>query len=120
MENAPAPPPLDSGRLHTFLVVARERGFSRAARALGKTQSSVSQAVAQLERELQTLLLSRDGRSVSLTDAGRLFRGHAERILEDMDRARTALQAARELRSGEIVVGASDTLACYLLPPVLA
>ena len=37
-----------------------------------------------------------------------------------MDRARAHLEAARELRAGELVIGTSDTLACYLLPPVLA
>ena len=47
----------------TFRVVARERGFSRAARQLGRTQSSVSQAVALLERELGAPLFERRGRT---------------------------------------------------------
>ena len=50
-DTQPAPdssPIIDSGRLHTFVVVAREGGFSRAARRLRRTQSSISQAVAQL------------------------------------------------------------------------
>ena len=111
---------LDSGRVQTFLTVARERGFSRAARALGKTQSSISQAVSLLERELGVLLFERQGRAVTLTDNGRLFLPHAERLMEDMERARAELQSAGELRSGELLVGTSDTLACHLLPPVLA
>jgi DNA-binding transcriptional LysR family regulator len=113
-------PPLDSGRLQTFLAVARERGFSRAARALQKTQSSVSQAVAQLELELGERLFDRVGRGALLTEAGRLLVPHAEAIFEQMQRARAHLEAARALETGELVIGTSDTLACYLLPPVLA
>jgi DNA-binding transcriptional LysR family regulator len=113
-------PPLDSGRLHTFRVVARERGFSRAARQLGRTQSSVSQAVAQLERELGAPLFERRGRTAVLTEAGHLLLPHADRILEEMERTRAHLEAARELRAGELVIGTSDTLACHLLPRVLA
>ena len=113
-------PPLDSGRLLTFSVVAREKGFSRAARRLGKTQSSISQAVALLERELGAALFERRGRTAVLTDAGRLLLPHADRILEEMERTRAHLEATRELRAGELVIGTSDTLACHLLPPVLA
>jgi DNA-binding transcriptional LysR family regulator len=123
MPLTPAPPAneiLDSGRLQTFVVVAREGGFSRAARRLGRTQSSVSQGVALLERELGAPLFQREGRGASLTDAGRVLLTHAELILEEMARTRSHLEASRDLRAGELVIGASDTLACYLLPPLLA
>ncbi len=112
--------PIDSARLHTFLVVAREGGFSRAARRLGRTQSSVSQAVALLERELGAQLFRREGRGAAPSDAGRVLLVHAERILEEMARTRSHLDATRDLRAGELVLGTSDTLACYLLPPLLA
>jgi DNA-binding transcriptional LysR family regulator len=111
--------PLDSFRLQAFAAVARERGFSRAARALGKTQSSVSQAVAQLESELGQRLFLREGRVTTLTEAGRLLLEHAERIFVEMAQARGRLEAAAELRGGELVIGTSDTLAYHVLPPVL-
>jgi DNA-binding transcriptional LysR family regulator len=114
------PPPLDSGRLQAFVAVAREQGFSRAARVLDKTQSSVSQAIAQLEADLGEKLFDRQGRGASLTEAGRLLLAHAEQIFEEMRRARAHLEAARTLETGQLVIGTSDTLACYLLPPVLA
>src|SRR5688500_12297439 len=95
---------LDSGRLWTLRAVARERGCARAARQLGKTQASVSQAVALLEHELGAALFERRGRTAVLTDAGRLLLPHAERILEEMERTRTHLEAARELRAGELVI----------------
>jgi DNA-binding transcriptional LysR family regulator len=111
---------LDSERLRTFLAVARARNFSRAARQLGKTQPSVSQAVAALERSLGQALFVRDGRTTHLTAAGKLLAQHTEMIFAEMDRAQAALAGLHELRRGELVVGTSDTLAYYLLPPVFA
>lgn len=110
--------PLDVDRLWAFVAVARERGFSRAARALGRTQSSLSQAVAELERELSQPLFVRRPRGVELTAAGRLLHEHAARVLDELDRARARLTALAELRAGELTIGTSDTLACHLLPPV--
>ena len=57
-------------QLQAFLAVARQRSFSRAARELGVSRSAVSQAVQQLEAQLQVVLLTRTTRSVALTDAG--------------------------------------------------
>jgi DNA-binding transcriptional LysR family regulator len=58
-------------QLQAFLVVARLRSFTGAARELGVTRSAVSQAVQQLEEQLRVVLLTRTTRSVSVTDAGR-------------------------------------------------
>jgi DNA-binding transcriptional LysR family regulator len=58
-------------QLQAFLVVARLRSFSSAARELGITRSAVSHAVRQLEDKLRVVLLARTTRSVSLTDPGR-------------------------------------------------
>jgi DNA-binding transcriptional LysR family regulator len=112
--------PLDVDRLWAFAAVARERGFCRAARALGRTQSSLSQAVAELERELGQPLFVRRPRGVELTAAGRLLQEHAARVLDELDRARARLAAVAEMRAGELTIGTSDTLACHLLPPVFA
>ena len=111
---------LDSARLTAFAAVARTGGFSKAANELGKTQSSVSQAVLLLERELGQKLFSRDGHTPRLTDAGRALLRRATRIFDEMALAEAELSALSELRFGELVVGTSDTLACYFLPPVFA
>ena len=87
---------------------------------VGCDNGRACQAVALLERELGAVLFRRQGRGATPTEAGRLLLGHAERILEEMTRARNHLEAARDLRAGELVIGASDTLSCYLLPPLLA
>ncbi len=111
---------LDSARLAAFAAVVRAGGFSKAANELGKTQSSVSQAVLLLERELGQKLFSRDGHTPRLTDAGRALLRRSTRIFEEMALAEAELAALSELRFGELVVGTSDTLACYFLPPVFA
>src|SRR6185295_5048265 len=111
---------MDAVRLGAFVAVAREGGFSRAARALGRTQSSVSQAVALLEAELGEALFVRDGRQTHVTAAGRVLLAHAERAFAEMDAARAELAALRDLTAGTLALGASDTFATYLLPPVFA
>jgi DNA-binding transcriptional LysR family regulator len=110
----------DTERLRAFVAVARARNFSRAAEELGKTQPSISQAVAALEREVGQPLFVREGRSTHLTAAGKLLLAHADAIFAEMERALAAMEGLGELRRGELVVGTSDTLACYLLPPVFA
>jgi len=110
--------PLDSERLFAFATVAREKGFSRAARVLGKTQSAVSQAVMLLERDVGLSLFVRDGRATRLTEAGRELLEHAERVFSEMEAARQRISALGELRAGTLAIGTSDTLACHLLPPV--
>ena len=112
--------PLDSAQLLAFVAVARERGFSKAARRLGRTQSAVSQAVARLEADLGATLFVRQGRTTGLTAAGRTLLERAERVLDEMGRARAALQGSGELEEGWLTVGTSDTLAYYVLPPVIA
>jgi DNA-binding transcriptional LysR family regulator len=111
---------LDSARLAAFSAVARSGGFSKAANQLGKTQSSVSQAVLLLERELGQKLFSRDGRVPRLTDAGRMLLERATRIFDEMAQVEADLSRLSELELGELVVGTSDTLACYFLPSVFA
>lgn len=110
--------PLDSERLRVFASVAREHGFSRAARTLGKTQSAVSQAIILLERELGAELFVRDGRTTRLTDAGMALLPHADRVFSEMEAARESIAALGDLKTGKLGIGATDTLSCHLLPPV--
>lgn len=111
---------LHTDRLRAFLAVARTGGFTRGAAQLGRTQSSVSQAVRLLEDELGVQLFVREPRNVHLTDAGALLLGHAERAFEELDRAREALAALADLSAGRLVCGSTDTLAVHVLPPLFA
>ena len=107
----------NSTQLRYFLKIAEHGSFTRAAEELGVSQPALSQQVAKLEAELGRPVFDRLGRSVRLTEAGRLLRRRAERLLALAD------DTARELRddgeTGRVVVAAIPTIAPFLLPPVL-
>jgi DNA-binding transcriptional LysR family regulator len=90
---------LDLQRLHTFRKVATLRSFSAAALELSYTQSSVSEAVAALERELGVTLLDRSSRPVRLTPAGEVVLAHAEALTAQAAAIEADLVA---LTSGEV------------------
>ena len=73
---------MDLFQLETFLAVAEERSFSRAAARLHRTQPAVSQAIAKLEAELGEVLLERSSRDGTLTDAGEVLREYAHEAAE--------------------------------------
>jgi DNA-binding transcriptional LysR family regulator len=110
---------MEIDRLSVFRAVAREGGFSRAARKLHRTQPAVSQSIRVLEEELGERLFARLGRKTILTPAGRAYLEHVEQAFEALQRGRERLDALRDLTEGELVIGTSDTTACYVLPPVL-
>ena len=84
---------LDLQRLQIFRRVAALRSFSAAALELSYTQSSVSEAVATLERELGVTLLDRSSRPVRLTPSGEVVLGHAEALLVQAEAIKTDLAA---------------------------
>jgi DNA-binding transcriptional LysR family regulator len=81
---------MDLRQLRYFLAVAEERSVTRAAGRLHLTQPPLSAQLARLEHELGVELFVRHRRGVSLTAAGEQLRGHAERILGELERARGA------------------------------
>lgn len=113
-------PAFHGERLRALVAVADEGGFSRAARKLGQSQSSVSQAVRALEDALGEVLVMRAGKTSHLTDAGRVVVEHARRVFDELEHMARALDARKSLRTGKLALGTSDTLATYVLPPVFA
>lgn len=107
---------MDLFQLETFLAVAEERSFSRAAARLHRTQPAVSQAVAKLEGELGEVLLDRASRDGTLTDAGEVLRDYAQKLLNLRGEATGALRELRELSRGRLKVAANDYTCLYLLP----
>jgi DNA-binding transcriptional LysR family regulator len=86
---------LDSAQV--FLAVVRANGFTGAARALGRSASTLSRTIAALEAHLDAQLLARTTRSIHLTEAGQVYQGHAERLVAA---SRAAHDALAELRGG--------------------
>lgn len=110
---------MELAQLEAFLQVAHHRSFSRAAEALFLTQPSVTARIQSLEREIGERLFERTGRSVTLTDAGDAFIPHAQRALTAVQEGTDAIEAVRHGDIGSIRIGASDTIATYVLPGIL-
>lgn len=104
--------------LTTFLAIADERSFGKAAGRLGYTQSAVSQQIAALERAVGVPVFHRPGgpRPVELTEAGRVLLGHAATIVEQIQAADTALDAFGAGTRGTVRVGSFQSVSVQLLP----
>src|ERR1700692_4532115 len=102
--------------METFLAVAEERSFSRAAARLHRTQPAVSQAIAKLEGELGEVLFDRSSRDGTLTDAGEVLREYAAKLLNLRTEAAGALTELRELHRGRLNLAANEYTCLYLLP----
>jgi DNA-binding transcriptional LysR family regulator len=102
--------------METFLAVAEERSFSRAAARLHRTQPAVSQAIAKLEGELGEVLFERSSRDGTLTDAGEVLREYAAKLLNLRNEAAGALTELRELHRGRLNLAANEYTCLYLLP----
>jgi DNA-binding transcriptional LysR family regulator len=107
-------------QLRVFIEVARQESFSRAGDEIGLTQSAVSRCVRELETELGLKLIDRTTREVRLTDAGSNLVGSVSRLLSDLDQALREIREIGEQRRGRVIVAASPTIACRLMPQVVA
>lgn len=109
---------MELAQLEAFLQVAHHRSFSRAAEALFLTQPSVTARIQSLERELGERLFERTGRSVTLTDAGHAFMPHAQRAITAVQEGTDAIEAVRHGDVGSVRIGASSSIATYVLPNI--
>jgi LysR family transcriptional regulator, low CO2-responsive transcriptional regulator len=105
--------------LKIFHAVARSGSFSRAASELAISQPSVSIQVGELERQFGVELFEPAGKSVRLTEAGRICFDYAGRVLALMDEAQRAMDEVKGLRRGRLLVGATQTPGTYILPALL-
>jgi DNA-binding transcriptional LysR family regulator len=102
--------------LNSFVVVAEERSFSKAARRLHRTQPAVSQAIRRLEDALGDRLFDRSSKNGALTEAGMLLREHALRLLRLASEAEAAVRELHQVRRGRVIVGANEAAVHSVLP----
>ena len=107
-------------QLRIFAAAAQQEHFTRVARQLGISQSSVSAAIAALEGEFKLSLFDRSKRNVTLTHAGNVLLAEAENILRHVDTACRRMNDLTELRAGHMSIAASQTIGNYWLPGVLS
>jgi LysR family hydrogen peroxide-inducible transcriptional activator len=106
-------------QLRYFCAVARHGTFTRASEVEHVAQPSLSQQILKLEAELGSKLFDRLPRSAKLTVFGEAFLPKAERILRELEEAKTELQEMAGNEKGDVVVGIIPTIAAYLLPKLL-
>jgi DNA-binding transcriptional LysR family regulator len=107
---------VELAELRVFLRVAAERSFSRAAMKLHRTQPAVSQAVRRLEETVGERLFDRTTKDATLTDAGRLLRDYADRLLRLSEEAEAAVKELRDLRRGRVLLGVNEASVHVVLP----
>jgi len=106
-------------RLQVFHAVAKHLSFTKGAEALFMTQPAVTFQIKQLEEQLNTRLFDRAQGRISLTPTGQLAFEYAERILAMSAELDTRLKEISGQLGGPLLIGASTTIAEYLLPQIL-
>ena len=106
-------------RLKVFHAVARNLSFTKASQELFISQPAITKHIQELESTYQTRLFDRQGGKISLTESGQLLLEHCERILEEYRKLEYEMHLLHNQYTGELRLGASTTIAQYVLPPML-
>ena len=110
---------MEFNQLESFISVVKHNSFSYAAKELYTTQPSVSNNIKNLEKELNTTLLDRTSKTITLTDSGKIFYKYAVELINIRDKAKfTILEHDRKVE-GEIEICASSIPEEYVLPYII-
>jgi len=107
---------LDLRQIKAFDAVVRRGGFSKASKEIGLTQPTLSTHILNFERQLGVKLFDRSGRKVTLTPAGRIMAGYAERIMGLCQESLNAIESFTGRIGGEVHVDSSTVPGEYILP----
>jgi LysR family nitrogen assimilation transcriptional regulator len=113
-------PGMDLKQLETFVQVAELGSFTRAAAVLHVAQPALSRQVRALEVELRQPLFDRNGRGVTLTEAGKRLLAHGRGILAQVQRAREDLETQRGAASGRLAIALPPSVSRTLTGPLVA
>lgn len=107
-------------RLRTFVSVAKNLSFTKAAQELFLTQPAITKHIQSLEAEYHVRLFERSGNKISLTKAGERLLEKGENILESYRQLEYEMHLFNNDCNGELRLGASTTISQYVLPSILA
>lgn len=107
-------------RLEVFYTVAKRLSFTKAAAELFITQPAVTKHIHELEDQYRSKLFERKGNHITLTPAGELLLHHAERVFELYRNVEFEINALSKRKEGLLRIGASTTIAQYIVAPLLA
>ena len=108
---------MDFNQLHSFVQVAQEGSFTRAAEKLYLTQPALSLQIKALETELGTPLFERRNRQIFLTEVGKMVLQRAKEILGVVEQIEQEVATYQGIQTGRVQIGTSDTTCLYVLPP---
>jgi LysR family transcriptional regulator, nitrogen assimilation regulatory protein len=111
---------MDLKQLESFVHVAELGSFTRASGFLRIAQPALSRQIRALEVELRQTLFQRNGRGVTLTEAGKRLLAHGRGILLQVDRARQDMEDARGAASGHLAVGMPPSVSRALTAPLVS
>ncbi|MBS1934430.1 MAG: LysR family transcriptional regulator [Bacteroidetes bacterium] len=107
-------------RLKVFHTVAKRLNFTKAAEELFITQPAVTKHIHEIETYFKTQLFHRNGTKIALTEAGKILLKHSEELFSIYREMETDMAALNRNLRGTIKIGASTTVAQYILPKYLA
>lgn len=109
---------MELSQLEVLVAVAQEKGFSRAAARLHRTQPAISQAIRKLEDDVGEPLFDRSSKDGTLTSAGRVLFDYAQQMLNLRQEAHSTLRELHDLQRGKLAVAANEYSVMYLLPVI--
>lgn len=111
---------LNLHELHVFVEAALAQNFSVAARRLYLSQPAVSAQISQLEKQLGVELFRRNGRTIALSDAGRVLLPLAQETLRHVKHIEETMWSLKGMMIGELSIACSTTVGKYILPHLVA
>lgn len=110
---------MEFNQLESFLKVVKYKSFSKAAKELYLTQPTVSNNIQNLEKELNTTLLDRKSKTITLTDAGKSFYKYAAELINLRAQAKFQILDQSNNIKGQIEINASSIPEQYILPYII-
>lgn len=107
-------------RLRVFYTVANRLSFTKAANELNISQPAVTKHIKEIENQLNTKLFDRKGTTIQLTESGKILFVYAEKSRQLYRDLEFAISQLNKQEKGKLKIGASTTIAQYILPEILA
>lgn len=107
-------------RLKVFDTVARRMSFTKAANELNITQPAISKQIKELEQQLGAKLFERNGTKISISESGEILQKYTAKLFDLYRALEFDINAINDKLKGTITIGASTTIAQYILAPVIA
>jgi len=111
---------ISARQLEVFMCVAKYSNVTRASESLHLSQSAVSMALGELEKQLEETLFDRIGKSLTLNESGRLLLPKAIKVISQIKEIQTTFEGDKTKLAGDLRIGASATIGNYILPDIIS